>query len=182
MDDEFDGETNGETSEDPTDDTRVSRIPVIKLWHILLVSLQGDVTDRQAARLVADVLDQIRRGGSTGVAMDLSGLWMVDSHLCAAFTDLAAAARYMGARTVLCGLSPDIAITLQSMGIELRGIETMLTLEHALVALGLRPSGGRDKNQVRNDARRLADEMLGRNPVVDGGGASDGTGAARGGG
>jgi rsbT antagonist protein RsbS len=178
----MDHETNDETDDeidDGTEDARVSRIPVIKLWHILLVSLQGDVTDRQAARLVTDVLDQIRRGGSTGIAVDLSGLWMVDSHLCAAFTDLAAAARYMGARTVLCGLSPDIAITLQSMGIELRGIETMLTLEHALVALGLRPNAGRDKNHARADARRLADEMLGRNPAA-GGDAAPG-GAARGG-
>lgn len=139
------------------------RIPVIKLWGVLLVPLQGDVTDRQVADLVQEVLGQIRRDGSRGLAVDLSGLNMVDSHLCAAFTELALAAGYMGARTILCGLSADIAMTLQTMGVELRGVEVALSLEQALAALGLRPT--RTMDEELTDGRSLADAMLTRNPV-----------------
>lgn len=152
---------------------RSGRIPVIRLWGVLLVPLQGDVTDRQATELVTTVLNTIRTTGATGVIVDLSGLWLVDSHLCAAFAGLASAAGYMGARTVLCGLGPEIAQTLESMAIELRGVETMLTLEHALAALGLRPAESRTR-RGSPATRRLADEMLARNPASDaapGGGA-----------
>jgi rsbT antagonist protein RsbS len=148
-------------------EAHAARIPVIKLWGVLLVPLQGDVTDRQVSELVAGVLGEIRRGGATGVVVDLSGLWMVDSHLCAAFADLAASARYMGARTVLCGLSPDIAMTLQSMGIELQGVKTMLTLEHALASLGLRPVRSRDGARAHEEASELAEAMLARNPPTE---------------
>lgn len=63
---------------------------------------------------------------------------MVDSHLCAALARLAAAAQLMGVRSVLCGLSTDIVMTLLSLGFELRGVETSLGLEDALAQLGVR--------------------------------------------
>jgi rsbT antagonist protein RsbS len=87
----------------------------------------------------------------------------VDSHLCAAFGDLATAARYMGAQTVLCGLSPEIAITLQTMGFDLEGVRTVLTLEHAMTLLGIAPPASRSRSREREAAGRLADEMLRRN-------------------
>ena len=59
------------------EDEHGSRIPVIRLWGVLLVPLQGDVTDRQVSDLVAGVLENIRSSGTTGVIVDLSGLWMV---------------------------------------------------------------------------------------------------------
>jgi rsbT antagonist protein RsbS len=143
-----------------------SRIPVIRLWGVLLVPLQGDITDAQVSQLVTAVLNEIRRGTGSGVVVDLSGLEIVDSHLCAAFTNLASAARYMGATTVLCGLSAEIAMTLQSMGIELQGVSTTLTLEQALATLGLRPHRRRALSAERAAARELADEMLARDPAM----------------
>jgi rsbT antagonist protein RsbS len=70
--------------------------------------------------------------------IDASGVWLLDSHLCAMLGRLAAAARMMGTASVLCGLSPDVVLTLQSMGIDLDEIDTALGLEHALEKLGLR--------------------------------------------
>lgn len=141
---------------------RFARIPVIRLWGVLLVPLQGNLVDQQVADLVTDTLEMIRRDGSQGLVLDLSGLIVVDSHLCAAFADLSTAARYMGVRTLLCGLNPDIAMTLQAMGIELRGVETAVSLEHALGTLGLRPA----KAQKRIGQALMA-AMLDRNPAAD---------------
>ena len=114
------------------------RIPIIKLWDQLLVPLQGDVNDARADRLRDEVLEKLQSTGATGLVVDITGLWMVDSHLCATLSHLAASAQLMGARTVLCGMSPTIALTLQTMGVELRGVKMALDLEEALEWLGIR--------------------------------------------
>ena len=121
-----------------TTDRQEDRTPVIQLWGRLVVPLQGDITDTQMERLTARVLEHIRERGADGLVLDVSGVWMVDSHLCAALARLAAAAQLMGVRSVLCGLSTDIVMTLLSLGFELRGVETSLGLEDALAQLGVR--------------------------------------------
>ena len=90
-------------------------IPVIELWGRLLVPLQGDMTDSQMERLRARVLTRIREHGAEGLVVDASGLWMVDSHLCALLGRMVASARLMGVRAILAGLSPQVVITLEDM-------------------------------------------------------------------
>ena len=114
------------------------QIPVIKLWHVLLVPLQGDLTDEGAAQLSSEVLERLHSEDASGLVIDITGLWMVDSHLCATLSRLAAAAALMGTRTVVSGMKPNIALTLETMGIGLAGIRTTLSLESALALLGVR--------------------------------------------
>ena len=113
------------------------RLPIINLWDRILVPLQGDVTDDLAEQLNTDVLRSIHESGAKGLVLDLTGVWIMDSHLCAVLSNLAAAARLMGTPTILSGLSPEIAMTLQAMGVELAAVRTALTLEQALTMLGL---------------------------------------------
>ncbi|EYF07873.1 STAS domain-containing protein [Chondromyces apiculatus] len=115
----------------------LKRLPIINLWDRILVPLQGDVTDDLAEQLNTDVLRAIHESGAKGLVIDLTGVWIMDSHLCAVLTNLAAAARLMGTPTILSGLSPEIAMTLQAMGVELAAVRTALTLEQALTMLGL---------------------------------------------
>lgn len=114
-------------------------IPVIELWGRLVVTLQGDVTDSQMAALRDQVLGRIRDRGARGLVIDASGMWLVDSHLCSMLGRLVLAARLMGTQAVLCGLTPEVVITLEEMGIHLDGIDTALSLESALERLGVRP-------------------------------------------
>lgn len=118
-------------------ETEQHAIPVIELWGRLVVSLQGDVTDSQMERLQTTLLDRIREKGAHGLVIDASGVWLMDSHLCAVLGRIAGAARLMGTRPVLSGLSPSVVMTLDQMGIALEGIETALGLETALERLGL---------------------------------------------
>ena len=69
--------------------------------------------------------------------MDVTGLWLMDSHLCSVLSGVAAAARLMGTETLICGMSPEIALTLQAMGLELPNVGTELSLEEALSRLGV---------------------------------------------
>lgn len=115
------------------------RVPIIKIWDILLVPLQGEITDEIAARLKSDVLERIHGEGATGVVIDVTALWMMDSHLCSVISRLAAASSLMGARTFLCGMNPDIALTIHAMGLDLESVQATLSLEEALELLGVRP-------------------------------------------
>src|ERR1044071_1406199 len=112
-------------------DLGYQRIPIIKLWTLLLVPLQGELTDELANQLTTEVLSRIHEEGCSGLVIDITGLWLVDSHLCAVLSELSSAASLMGARTLLSGMKPDIALTLETMGVELRGGRTPLHPEHA---------------------------------------------------
>jgi len=114
------------------------RVPVIRLWARLVVVLQGDISDEVAARLMDDVLEEIRRSGAAGLVLDVSGILVVDSHLVHVLSNLAQAALIMGTPAVVCGMSPEVAMTLQMMGAEPKFMQTALTLEDALKRLGVR--------------------------------------------
>jgi rsbT antagonist protein RsbS len=113
------------------------RIPVIELWGRLIVSLQGDVSDTQMDQLRVDVLHRVRERAPAGLVIDASGMWLVDSHLCAMLGRVVSAARLMGTPAVLAGLQPQVVVTLGEMGIGLESIETALSLEEALETLGI---------------------------------------------
>lgn len=118
-------------------DEPVYRIPIIKLWSLLLVPLQGDVTDRASEQLKEELLVRVHREDVDGLIIDISALWLVDSHLCSTLSHIASAAALMGTETVLSGMKPETAITLETMGIELKGVRTTLNLDDALQQLGV---------------------------------------------
>lgn len=149
--------------------SEVDRLPVIKVWDQVLVPLQGEISDAVAERLFDQVLETIKESGAEGLIIDLTGIWMIDSHLCAVLSRLAASARLMGAESIMCGMNAQIAITLQSMGIDMGQVRTALTLEEAFRSLGigrvapkhedklaarLRPGTSRKSPKTRRDRDR----------------------------
>ncbi|WP_438044225.1 STAS domain-containing protein [Sorangium sp. So ce128] len=138
----------------------LKRLPIINLWDRILVPIQGDVTDDLAEQLNTEVLRAIHESGAKGLVIDLTAVWIMDSHLCAVLSNLASAARLMGTPTILSGLSPEIAMTLQAMGVELEAVKTALTLEQALTMLGLevRRAEARDEDDDEDDDDLFDDE------------------------
>ena len=146
----------------------LKRLPIINLWDRILVPIQGDVTDDLAEQLNNEVLRVIHETGAKGLVIDLTGVWIMDSHLCSVLSNLASAARLMGTPTILSGLSPEIAMTLQAMGVALDAVQTALTLEQALTMLGLEVR--RVEDDERDDELILADdEALERPASADAG-------------
>jgi rsbT antagonist protein RsbS len=82
-------------------DSSYASIPIIKLWHLLLIPLQGEMTDDLANQLMNEVLDRIHQLGCSGLVIDITGLWLVDSHLCSVLSQLSSAAALMGAKTFI---------------------------------------------------------------------------------
>lgn len=136
-----------------------ARNPVFQVYDRVLVALQGEVTDELAAALSEDVLALVNGTDAVGLIIDVTGVWMMDSHLCSVLSSLAASAKLMGTETILSGISPDIAQTLQSMGVEFAGVRSALTVEQALEMTGLR---------VLEDARltTVTEEMRARRGIM----------------
>lgn len=118
-------------------DEPLASIPIIELWGQLLVPLQGELGDADMRALEVALLERVRERGPEGLVLDVSGVPTMDSHLCAVLGRLASAARLMGARAVLSGLSPAIALTLEALDVDLGGVETVVGLEEAMEALGV---------------------------------------------
>src|SRR5262249_9740724 len=112
-------------------------IPIIRIWDVLLVPLQGEIGDEAAERLRENVLQRIYQSGAEGLIIDVTGLWLIDSHLSSLLSRTVAAAALMGTRTVICGMRAEVALTLQTMGLELQRVACALTLEQALLLLGI---------------------------------------------
>jgi rsbT antagonist protein RsbS len=113
-------------------------LPFIKLWGNLLVPLQGEITDRLAERISVEVLNLVYESGVQNVIIDITGLWLLDSHICAMLATLGAAAKLMGAQAVICGMSAEIAQTQQTMDIGLDNLRSALSVEEAFELLGIR--------------------------------------------
>lgn len=150
-------------------------IPIIKFWEFLLVPLQGDMTDDMAGQLVSAVLERIHNEGSAGLVIDITGLWLVDSHLCSVLSQLAAAAKLMGARTIISGMKPEIAMALETMGITLQNVTTTLDLETALDLLGVR----RTTHREEDDGDRRPSTLAPETPLSDDPAAVEQGGIAR---
>jgi rsbT antagonist protein RsbS len=146
------------------------RLPIIRLWGRVLVPLQGEITDEVAEQLTHEVLRAIHQSGARGLVLDLTGVWIMDSHLCAVLSNLASSAKLMGTPTVISGLSPEIAMTLQTMGVELGAVRTALTLEHALEILGLdvRERDGKGDRDDLDDDEDEGDEDEADEPAPKG--------------
>lgn len=143
-------------------------IPIIRLWDVLLVPMQGDLVDRQAERLRTDVLHKVQETGARHLVIDVSGVWLMDSHLCMVLAHLAKAARFMGASTIITGLSPDVALTLQSMGLHVGTGKTMRSLEDAFEDLQIVPRRSRRAEDDDDIVRRFlgAKDEPGEDPLT----------------
>jgi rsbT antagonist protein RsbS len=113
----------------------MDRIPILKMGHTLLVSIQVDMHDQLALQLQDDLTGQIAATGARGVLIDISALEMVDSFIGRMIGNIAAMSRVLDAATVVVGMRPAVAITLVELGLSLPGVRTALNVERGMALL-----------------------------------------------
>ncbi|WP_275899675.1 STAS domain-containing protein [Bacillus piscicola] len=111
------------------------RIPILKLHKYLLISVQVELDDQTALQFQEDLLNKIHQEGSLGVVIDLTSVEMIDSYIAKVLGDVVDMSNLMGAKVVLTGIQPAVAITLIDMGIMLHEVPTALDLEQGLEKL-----------------------------------------------
>jgi rsbT antagonist protein RsbS len=112
-----------------------THIPIIKLYDILIVTIQVELSDRVVMQLKDDIGEAIQKLGPSGLIIDVSGVGIIDSYISRAIRDIGLISRLMGVEAVITGLDPNIAMTLTEMGMDLEGVNTYLHLEAAYEAL-----------------------------------------------
>jgi rsbT antagonist protein RsbS len=111
------------------------RIPILKVEEVLIASIQVALHDASAVQFKDDLLQKIHDTKARGVIIDLTAIDVVDSFIGRMIADIAAMAGLMGARVVLTGLQPAVAITLVELGLELPNVMTALNLEKGLAVM-----------------------------------------------
>jgi rsbT co-antagonist protein RsbR len=120
--------------------------PVVELWQgVLALPLVGTIDTARARQITQRLLRTIRDTQARVVILDITGVPLVDTGVANHLMKTIAAARLLGARGVIVGISPEIADTLVSLNVEFAGIETYFSLrqglEAALRQLGMHVSG-----------------------------------------
>lgn len=121
--------------------------PILRLGDILLASTQSELDDKAALAFSDELTRRIADTGARGVLLDISRLEFVDSFIARVLVEITTMARLLGARVVVAGMRPAVAMTLVQLGLPLPGLETALTAEQAMEkladtqAVDRRPSG-----------------------------------------
>ncbi|MFF5988904.1 MULTISPECIES: STAS domain-containing protein [Prauserella] len=110
----------------------MSATSVVELQDVLLVTIQGELTDEDAMALQEELTTNVARSSARGVLIDVSGLDLVDSFLARTLHDIAGASALLAAETVVVGMRPEVAITLVELGLTLPGLGTALTVADGL--------------------------------------------------
>jgi len=99
--------------------------PVIKVWDkILTLPIIGTLDSRRAQMMMEALLQKVVETGSTIAILDITGVRTMDTLVANHLIKTVTAARLMGARCILTGVSPAIAQTMVQLGIDLTQITT----------------------------------------------------------
>ncbi len=134
------------------------RIPILKVGRVLLVPIQVDMDDQTVLLLQERVLAELERTDARGVLIDISLLEMVDSFIGRMLSDIAAMARIMDARTVVVGMQPAVAITLVELGLELKGVDTVLNVDEGIKLLRGEIDVIDDEDQLRGEMTKFGEQ------------------------
>ncbi len=111
------------------------RIPILKLKDCLIVSIQWELDDQTALQFQEDLLTKMHETSARGVVIDLTPIDFIDSFIAKVLGDVISMSGLMGAKVVITGIQPAVAITLIELGIRLDDVMTALDLENGLEKL-----------------------------------------------
>jgi len=123
--------------------------PVLQLRdRLLILPIIGALDSARARQLTEQLLAAIRDKRATVVVIDITGVATVDASVANPLVQPVEASRLMGARTILTGLSSEIAQTLVDLGVDLSMMKTVGDLqggiEEADRLAGYQGAGGAD--------------------------------------
>ncbi|KUJ63496.1 anti-anti-sigma factor [Flavobacteriaceae bacterium CRH] len=129
----------------------MERIPILKMGHFLLVTIQVDLYDQLAENLESDLINTISKHSSKGVLIDISAVSIIDSFMGRILGNIAVMSKIMDAQTVVVGMQPAVAITLVELGLSLNGVISALNVEKGMDLL-------RSKMHISDNEEQLYDD------------------------
>lgn len=112
------------------------QIPILKIEEFLIVSFQTELSDREIEELGESILEKIKEQSARGLIIDITALGVIDSFLARSLSSIASMANLLGAKTVVVGMQPAVALTLVEFGLRIKWkMSTALNLEKGLALL-----------------------------------------------
>jgi rsbT co-antagonist protein RsbR len=99
---------------------------------MLILPIIGLIDTQRARQLTEQLLGSIRANRAKVVVMDITGVQSVDSRVANHVVQTVEAARLMGASVIIAGVSPEIAQTMVTLGIDLGRITTVGDLQSGI--------------------------------------------------
>lgn len=107
--------------------------PVAKIWEgVLFAPIVGIVDSRRSHDIMNKALSSIVDHRAHTLMLDIGGVGVVDTAVANHLIKIAKAAVLMGCKTIISGISPEIAQTITELGIDMGAVKTTSTIESAL--------------------------------------------------
>jgi rsbT antagonist protein RsbS len=114
-------------------------VAILRKGECFIASIQSDLSDTEVLALRDDLIERVGRFRALGIVVDVSALDVIDSFVARALRSIALTAKLRGARTVIVGIQPDVAVAIVQFRLNLEPLRTALDLDEALALLELRP-------------------------------------------
>jgi rsbT antagonist protein RsbS len=117
-------------------------VAILRQGDYLIASIQSDLSDGQVLELRDQLTERVGRHRVRGIIVDVGALDVIDSFVARSLRSIAVTARLRGARTVIVGIQPDVAIAMVQFDLNLEPLQAVLDLDEAVALLDQGPSGG----------------------------------------
>ncbi|HET9221872.1 MAG TPA: STAS domain-containing protein [Roseiflexaceae bacterium] len=108
-------------------------VPVLPIdTATLVMPLVGTLDSQRLALAQEQALGAIERARARYLALDITGVPLVDSQVAQGLVGVVQAAQLLGTEVVLVGVRPEVAQAIVGLGIDLRGIQTFRDLQSAI--------------------------------------------------
>jgi rsbT antagonist protein RsbS len=129
----------------------MEKIPILRMGHFLLVTIQVDLYDQLAENLESDLVSMVKKTNARGVLIDVSSVSIIDSFMGRILGNIATMSKIMDADTVVVGMQPAVAITLVELGLPLKGVYTALNVERGMELLESKILPGEEEEEPDDD-------------------------------
>lgn len=122
--------------------------PILRVWDgVLALPIIGSLDEARAAQLTERLLGELARSRAAVAILDLTGAGSMDAQTAGHLVRVMRAARLLGSRCVVAGLSPSVAQAFVGLGVDTSGILFFAEVRSALASvfqgLGARVEGRR---------------------------------------
>jgi rsbT antagonist protein RsbS len=112
-------------------------VAILRNGDYFIASVQSDLSDTEVLALRDDLIERVGRCRALGIVVDVAALDVIDSFVARALRSIAQTAKLRGARTVVVGIQPDVAVAIVQFRLNLEPLRTALDLDEALALLEL---------------------------------------------